>query len=100
MPIFFARKLFPQWATTISSKNVSGSIAIYRCCSYLPLSEKVNNISPEETGPASSTSCNTSSRRTGEVDAFVRFEPKMMLKEIERAREEKKLCKAGVNFRD
>ena len=42
------------------------------------LSERVINIiqEPEEIGPASKTSYNASSRRTGEVDAIVMFEPK------------------------
>ena len=32
-------------------------------------------------GPARKTSCDTSSRHIGEVDAIVRFEPKMIVKE-------------------
>ena len=32
-------------------------------------------------GPASKTSCNTSSHHIGEVDTIVRFEPKIMVKE-------------------
>ena len=43
-------------------------------------------------GPASKTSLNTSSHRIGEVDAAVRFDPKMMVKEdiTGENREEKK----------
>ena len=45
--------------------------------------------------PASKTSLNTRSHRIGEVDATVRFDPKMMVKEdiTEGNREEKKTKK-------
>ena len=53
-------------------------------------------------GPASKTSCNTSSRCIGEVDAVVKFEPKKMVKEAmkggnrEQGREKNKHCFAST----